>query len=66
MKHRPFYSVLLLFVMLIASSCAPVAQAPAEPAAPAAAADSGGTLQVCYDQKSSYANLAGFKQYAGS
>jgi peptide/nickel transport system substrate-binding protein len=66
MQHRSFHALALLIVMLMANACATVAPAPAQPAAPAQAADSGGTLQVCYAQKTSYANLAGFKQYAGS
>src|SRR4051812_28601994 len=63
MKFKIFYS-LLFVIALIFGACAPV-QTPAQPA-PAQAADRGGTLQVCYAQKTSYANLAGFKQYAGS
>lgn len=66
MKQKKFYSLLLLVVMLLANACvAAPAQAPAQ-SAPAQGAGTGNTLQVCYAQKTSYANLAGFKQYAGS
>ncbi len=82
MKRMKFFAIALILVLVFTACAAtPTAAPTTAPAAPTAAptkaaattaptaapaANRGGTLQVCYAQKTSYANLAGFKQYAGS